>query len=75
MKADNLKLLVHRKESLELEWENRYRTLKQNVVSDKDTSLFERNLINELLVMQEVHSKIQALNDSIELLKTVERLF
>lgn len=74
MKESNLKLLIHRKESLELEWENRYRTLKQNVVSDKDTSLFERNLINELLVMQEVHSKIQALKDSIELLKAVEKL-
>ena len=74
MKESNLKLLIHRRESLELEWENRYRTLKQNIVSEKKTTLFEHNMINELLVMQDVHSRIQALDDAIELLKSVEKL-
>ena len=74
MKESNLKLLVHRRESLQLEWENRYRTLKQNIATDKDASTFERNSINELLVMQEIRAKIQVLNDAIDLLKVVERL-
>lgn len=73
MKATTLQYLYYRLETLELEYKKRGRDLKDNINRYMGTSGFERNTINELLIMQGINAEMSRLRDTIDLLKALEK--